>query len=388
MKGIKYIFVALFFIIICAEQVLNFTSDIKTKELSGAFNKAKKPSFSLATWFNNSFQDSMMNYYEQNLKLHNLYVRINNQINFTLFKQISAKSVLLGKNNQLYEDYYIDSYLGKDYLGEDTINKRVADLAMIQKALEDKNITLLTLISPSKPSIYPEDMPQEYVGLQQKKISNYDAYVKAFKANNINLIDYRNYFLLLKKDATYPLFSNLGTHWNGYGVTLAADTLIKYIENKRKIEMVDCMIDKGIISDTAWYYDHDLMKLMNLCVDLPGNPLYYPKVSFMNEQSRNKPNVLLIGDSYSLALIYTYPFFQHLFGPESEFWYYNTTILHVNANTSPISNYVVDQNLYEKIARKDVVILLFNEHNLKFFDFNFTKRMNSVLQTWPENKPN
>ena len=39
-------------------------------------------------------------------------------------------------------------------------------------------------------------------------------------------------FLNEKESLPYPLYSKNGTHWSYYGMCLAADTLIRFIEEK------------------------------------------------------------------------------------------------------------------------------------------------------------
>jgi hypothetical protein len=380
MKALKSIFFILFFVLICSEQILFFLPNFDSKSLAGAYSIPNKPKLTLPNWFNNKFQDSLINYFEFNLKLHNLYVRSNNQINFNLFNQSAAKMVLVGKHHQIFEDYYIDSYIGKDYLGVDTIKKRTLVLAELQKELANKNITLVTLIAPAKSSIYPQDIPNNYPGLEKKTTTNYDTYIKEFKHQKINFIDFRNYFLQIKNKVNHPLFSNLGTHWNGFGSSLAADSLIHYLEKIRNIDMVDCVIEKGYTSQEPKYYDNDLMDLLNLMYKLPCGQLYYPNIKFKDDQSKYKPKAILIGDSFSWAWIHTYPFFQNIFDKDSEFWYYNNVIYFANNGAYAADKIVDSSTLSEKIKNQDFIILLFNEHNLFEFDFNVSKNLKHAMK--------
>lgn len=385
MKLLKFIFVILFFALICSEQILYFTPSINSKPLMGAYSIPQKPKLTLLNWLNNGFQDSLISYFEYNLKLHNFYVRTNNQINFSLFSQSAAKTVVLGKNNQLFDDYYIDGYLGKNYLGADTIKNRVARLALLQQQLAERNVTLVTLIAPGKPSIYPEDIPNNYPGLHNKSTSNYDTYIKEFQKQHIHLIDYRNYFISIKNKIPYETISSLGVHWNGYGSAIAADSLIKYLEKIRNIDMVDCIMEKGITTQEARYYDHDLMNLLNLVYKLPSKPLYYPKISFKSTPDKYKPSIILIGDSYTWAWIHSYPFFQNIFSSNSEFWYYNKIVEFMNNGAYPKNKSIESFNLAEKVKQRDFIILLFNERNLFEFDFKVTERMLKALKMQPVN---
>jgi hypothetical protein len=381
MKAIKYVTVGLFFLILFSEEIFKFTPVHQPKNLVGAFTIPRRPKLNFTNLINYKFQDSFIDYFEYGLKYHNTYVRTINQINYNLFNKATAKSIAAGNNGQIFESYHIDSYLGKNYLGKDSIVKVINILSKLQQALEKRNTCLLVLIAPSKASIYPEDIASSYPGYDHKSVSNYDTYIEEFQKQKINYIDFRNYFLFLKKKESHKLFSNFGLHWNGFGTYLAADTLVKYIEKKKGIDMVDLLVEKGVVTKVPRYYDHDLMALLNLIVDKQGDELYYPKITFKHSENKYKPNVLIVGDSYTRSLIFTYPFFQNLFSIESEFWFYNLNVEYRNDTLNPNQeNLVRNFDLKQKIENRDYIILLYNEHNFLGFDFDFSKKVSKVLE--------
>ena len=147
--------------------------------------------------------------------------------------------------------------------------------------------------------------------------------------------------------------------------------------------MVDCMMEKGITTETPKFYDNDLMDLLNLLYKLPSNQLYYPSIRFNDSPEKYKPNTILIGDSYTWAWIHTCPFFQNIFDRNSEFWYYNRVVEFTNSGAYPSNKNVESFNLTEKIKQRDFIILLFNEHNLFEFDFNVTKNLQKAIKDYP-----
>ena len=145
--------------------------------------------------------------------------------------------------------------------------------------------------------------------------------------------------------------------------------------------MVDLLVEKGVVTKVPRYYDHDLMALLNLIVDKQGDELYYPKITFKHSENKYKPNVLIVGDSYTRSLIFTYPFFQNLFSIESEFWFYNLNVEYRNDTLNPNQeNLVRNFDLKQKIENRDYIILLYNEHNFLGFDFDFSKKVSKVLE--------
>ena len=208
----------------------NVFSFIKEKPLGGEYDLTEEPILELNNWFEGDYQDQFSIYFENNFGFRNFFVRVNNQIQYSLYKKPVADYIISGNGGQIHQIDYINSYLGKDYIGIDSINIGLKKLDYIRNQFKKIGTEFIIAIAPGKVSFMPESLPDRFK-IEPKDTSNYDMYIKGFKRYNFNVLDYRAYFQKLKKTVEHPLYTKGGVHWNGYAITIAADTLIKFIEH-------------------------------------------------------------------------------------------------------------------------------------------------------------
>ena len=378
MKTIKHILFLSFFIIIFGEQIQSHWWVVRAGYLAGAVNAAEKPTLTIDSWMSGNYQDSLMKYYEYSICLHPGFVKLRNQIGYSLFDEIKANGVEEGQQQHLYSNGYIDSYLGKDFLGDDKIIERVTKLAYVQQELKNRNIDLISLIAPGKPSIVPEYLPKKY-NLSKITRSNYDAYAEQFDKQKINYIDFKKYFFKLKLTSKHPLFAKLGVHWSGYGATIAADTLINYMQRIRNIKMINHYQISGTTTRIPRDTDHDMAVIMNLINEIPSDTLYYPNLVFVKDRAKTKPNVLIIGDSFVWSWIGFYHYFPNMFDTNSSYWYYNHNLGYTNGKI-PENILVSSFNLKEETLHRDFIIIINNESALLNFGNDFIEQMYDMLQ--------
>ncbi|MGZ4048894.1 MAG: alginate O-acetyltransferase AlgX-related protein [Bacteroidia bacterium] len=381
MRLTKHILFALFLLILLSEQVLFFKLPSSIGALKGAFVPVEKPVLSFDNWYSGQYQEQFMKYHEQNMFVHPLLIRLRNQISYSFFNELNSKDIEEGKNHVLFESAYIDQYMGKYFLGDDSIAKKIKKLAFVQAELKKRNIDLIFVIAPGKPSILPEYLPARY-DLSQKTKSDYDAYAEQLQKQKINYIDITSYFKKIKHNSKHALFTKCGTHWSGYGATLAADTTFKYLEKLRNIDLPDYYDAGGEESFIPRGTDADLGNVLNLMVDIPSDKMYYPKIIFKKDPSKTKPNLLIIGDSFVWSWIGFYEFLPNLFNEKTSFWYYNHD---VGWGANPENKLVKDLDLKNEALNRDVIIIVNNEVSLYNSGQHFIENMFKMLKKETEN---
>ena len=276
------------------------------EKLAGVEKKAVLPKFTVSSWFDGSFQNRFEAWYDQTYGLRDYFVRTDNQINFSLFHQVSTQqnlNLVLSRYNNLFERPYIISFLGLDAQSEKEIQVIAEQIQKLQNCLADYRIPFLFMISPSKATIYPELIPYYMFSLKSEKtLTNYDKLLPFLKKYGINYIDGQKFVSDLKRESNYPLFPKGGTHWNffaSYQITLQLLHSIDMLTGKRlnhlKLEKIDW--DK-----TPRQSDDDLARLANLWDPKPflsENP--YPVVHKETVKGAVLPNVLLAGASFANA---------------------------------------------------------------------------------------
>ncbi len=287
-------------------------------DLSGDVIVAKDINLSTRDWFSGVYSQSKEKYLNDNFGFRNFFVRLNDQLHYSLFKKVFAKDVVAGKDRFLYELKYLQAYAGMDYVGDEEIRNRFNKLKFIQDTLEKKGIHFALLFAPSKATFYPEYIPSPYDAFSKK--TNYLKYIETAKNTGIHFFDFNKLFVQLKPSMKYPLYPKTGTHWSIYGLYIAFDSLSRYMERVSGKKLSKFDYSNLQISDTLRWPDGDIESGMNTLFDLPHFKMAYP-ITKWDTANYYKPRVLTVSDSYWMAM-----YFQDLpkySFSESEFWYYN-----------------------------------------------------------------
>ncbi len=343
---------------------------VKVRKLDGSFVLAEKPEFTWKSWYSGEFQSKFNNYIEDHIGFRDFLVRLTNQIDFSFYRVPHAEGVVIGKEDQFFEYDYIREYFGGDFIGEEIIDKKIRELKFLQEYLKkEKNIDLILVFEPGKASIYPEYIPNWYFK-QGKSTTNSEVYLQKADQYEIKYIDFEKYFQQLKNNTEYPIYPQYGIHWSIYGMSFAADSLIRYIENLRQIDMPDVYIDSLKIEQHAKRPDYDVANTMNLLWHLPEKQkLAYPVFRFEDNPQKERPMVLTVADSYYWNIFNTrIP--KHLFKNEA-FWYFNALVY---PDTYIKKTRTSDLNLKEEIEKQDVIFLMVTKRFLYKFDWTFLNK--------------
>lgn len=326
------------------------------RPLSGAIKLVEKPQLTFNSWFSEGFQSQSEKYLNQNFGFRNPLVRLNNQLKYSIFNKALAKGVIIGKEDYLYEESYIKSYYAKDFLGKDIINEQMQKLRVIQDSLFAKGVDLVLVFAPGKGSFYPEYIPDYYDTV--RGITNHQYYNEQAKLMGINHIDFSSWFITLKDTASYCLYPKTGIHWSYYGMNLATDSLVCYIEKLQGIDMPDFVWGDIEIKKDLYGVDNDIEEGMNLLFPISNFEMPYPKINIVQE-NKVKPKTIVIADSYYWQL-HNEGYSKSVF--DAEFWFYFNKIYPPrDAQKTSVKNL----NLLDEIYKRDLVVLLCTEPILK-----------------------
>lgn len=375
-KYVRYIIVALFASLLIFPAIQTFKI-FELKNLAGSFELTPCPEFSKSSWFDGTFQEQFTKSTEDHIGFRAWFIRLRNELDYDLF-HIMHSGAIEGKDQVFYEEYYIASLYGAYNMGEAYMQRKLDKLQFVQDELQKRGIFFMLLIAPGKAAIYPEYFPAKWENAPRTE-SNYDLLHKLLGDRPINYIDMRSYLTKVKDTATHPLFPRCGTHWSGYTATVVADTMFRYIENKTHLNLTDYQFAKGICTNTDLRFtDNDIGESMNLFFDVPSWDMYYPKLIFKKRDSTtSRPDILSIGDSFNQSFLGFYPFFDSIFGKNSQYWYYNKCI---SWPDSIASKFIWTENLdYKKeIENRKIILLVTTDHNLKDFGFEFIDRLYEI----------
>lgn len=331
--------------------------------LKGHIERVERPAFNFKDWCSGSYQTKMNNRTQSKFGFRSVFIRLKNQIDYSFFNEIHARSVVEGKQGFLYEEAYINSYLGKSFIGDEAIISKAKKIKQLQDTLVQMDKSLIIVLAAGKATFYPDYFPAEYDSVKKTR-TNYQAYREQLTNHQVDFIDFNNWFLQLKDTSRYLLYPKQGTHWSKYAECLVADSLINYIEQKQEIDVPNLIINGIQLQTKPRFRDKDLEDGMNLIFDLDREPLAYPNFYF-DEHTEKELQALIVADSYYWGLHNMY--FSSAVFKEASFWFYNNDYY----NATGASGEVVDLDTIQETLDSDVIILMATEATLDSFAWRY-----------------
>jgi hypothetical protein len=331
------------------------------------------------TWQNGTFQSGFEAYLNDYVGLFPFFVRIHNQLEYSLFNKVNTSGVVAGKNNYLYEKAYIDAYYGKDFIGSSKIKGFTRYFKALQDTLASMDKVLVYMVATGKASYYPEYIPYQ---LPQDS-TNLEVFLHHFQKNNLNIINTVPWFLSMKDTLGHLLSPQFGVHWSYYGSALAVDTLVRFIEHKSNWDLPDFQITARPVSPQTRYFDNDIANAMNLLWEpQPDQPMVYPEIQW-NTKGKVRKKALMISDSFGWDMFETQGLYGKCFD-DFQFWFYYQTV-HTQTMAEgrnpeglpPLTRHV---NLHQILMDYDVIVILSNEPNMAARTFGFVREAYESLK--------
>ena len=368
---LRSLLLALIFILLCLPLIQDKFEFFEETPLNGDIVYPKEDSLTVDSWFSGSYQQKKEDVVNDLFGLRNFCVRLNNQVAFSFFKLAKANNVIVGRENYLYEEKYITSYMGQDMISNEKADETLKKLKFISDTLEKMNKQVLLVFAAGKASFYPEFIPDKYVKVNGQ--SNYQLMSQKAKQAGLHVLDVNAWFMAQKNKTKYPLYPQYGIHWSEYGSVLVADTLIKTIERLRNIDVPNVYIDSLKVEQPDGI-DYDIADGMNLLARLKSFDMANVKVGFESDSGKTKPSVLVISDSFYWGI---YDFGISKCFSNHHFWFYNKQVFPESFKTETRVNTL---NLMRQIGDHDVIVLMATESNLAHLGWDFIESAEMVLK--------
>ncbi|MFD1467931.1 hypothetical protein ACFQ48_06820 [Hymenobacter caeli] len=345
--------------------------------LGGAYTVAPRPEFSWASLVDNTFQPALERYLEDRIGFRGFFVRLRNQLGYSVFHESWAGNFAVGRGGVLFEQEPIDAYLGRDYVGDEEVRFNARRFRSAQDSLARHGVQVVFVIAPSKATFMPENLPRA-ARAQPRARTNYAAYAAALPAAGVHVLDFSRAFRQWRRTAPYPLFTKGGTHWSMYGGVRAADSLLAYLRHTLGVRPAPLRITGYEQSTTPRETDADLVTALNLLVAPASEPLAYPQLEFPPlGPGQAKPNLLLVADSFGWTWMYTH--IPNCFSDQTRYWYYNAEVAWPDVEQTPEGRDLAQLKTRAQYLARDVIVVMFNERNLVTFDKGFSRDVFNVF---------
>jgi len=361
--------IVLFFIFLLLPLTQQLTGVLPVKPLGGDELEVKEPEFHLKSWFNKEFQEDVETWYIASIGLRPWMIRTANQIRLSLFGQINqgrGTKVVLGKEDVLFENIYIEEYNNPPQRTDDYLDGYVWGVSRLQELLELHNIVFLLVLAPSKAEIYPEYLSEETKrpGREDRK-SHYQRILPLLDKHKINYIDGHKLFKDWKEQGAPWLFARGGTHWNYYGAGKIVQLMLDNISEKSGQDFDNIETNSFTTDSFPYGTDNDLESLLNRWFSGGTNQEQIHPV-YSRHETGKRPNILLIGDSFAFTLVHIFE--RQELVESIDLLYYSRRRFSWPSGINERIN-VSGLDFQKDMLDKDVVIIELTEQKLPKFGF-------------------
>jgi len=365
----KYInFSLVFLFIIGFPAIQTLTRILPENRLHGVNYGAPLPALNWDDWVHFRYQPRLNRHVEEEFGFRTFFIRLYNQVDYTVFRQPHGTGVVIGKEGYLFEKWFITSYYGRDYVGNNSINFKIRQLKKVQSYFKQNGKELVVLISPGKADFFPEYIPDRYK--YSPDTTNYSVMSEGIRKAGIPLLDFNSLFVKIKDSTNCALFPKTGTHWSQYGACVGADTLSGFVGALLNRPMPEIHLEQAVPRDTVMSSDSDLEDLMNLFFPLPRLPLCYPQMITQSDNEFNLPTAIVIGDSFFWGM-FNLPLTNRVF-KDVKYWYYNSSV-YPDSYTDSLQTSML--KFPEALNSADLIILMANPSSIQNIGWGFQERV-------------
>lgn len=174
------------------------------------------------------FYNQFEKWYQDRLRYRDKAIKRWKNINFT-FGVVLSDSLVLGKNGWLLNKY---SCINKF----ETPQKKADKIKELQNYCEQNGKKFIFMLPPNKESVYRDYFPEN---IQKKYKSPEYWHEQAYNlltANSINYLSVNKQLNGARKNEKHDLYFSDDHHWSYYGSAIAADLLMKKLEQELNID--------------------------------------------------------------------------------------------------------------------------------------------------------
>ena len=252
-----------------------------------------------------SFQKAVSSRVTDAMPVRPLLIRINNEIRFELFGELTAPHVVRGANGHLIERSYLEEYCARtDGMGAKFATDILPKLKDIQNYYRGHGGIFVYVVTPSKAAHLPEYFVDRVPcpstpGARAHLVSEY---VGMLKQGGINVVDTASLIHSLKGSYEVDLFPQGGVHWNDIGGARAVSAIVEEINRQAGHEIVPPFGFSYTLSGVTVGADRELVDLLN--VFFPPLGYQTPKVQFSPsapcaDSPAQRLDVAMVGSSFS-----------------------------------------------------------------------------------------
>lgn len=241
--------------------------------------------WSLSSLVDGSLQKAITSRVTEALPIRPLLVRMNNELRFEMFGELTAPGVVRGTGGQLIEELYLTEYCSRtEDLAEIRARAIIPNLKIIQDYYRSRGAVFVYLISPSKVAHMPEHFLTgvSCPSTAAARMQFVPQYAGLLKQAGIDVLDLATFIHGLKGKYEIDLFPQGGSHWNDIGGARAATLIAEEINRQAGKILAPPFTFTYTISGATSSVDRELAELLNV---------FFPPLAYLTPKVKFQPSV-------------------------------------------------------------------------------------------------
>jgi alginate O-acetyltransferase complex protein AlgJ len=276
---------------------------IANRTLAGVTLKKGRPKADVGSWMNGELQKGINSLISEHFAGRELLIRVYDQLLYRSFDKsyMDEEQLIDGKHRDLFErDYLADFGHYTEPIPSEEAEALVVMMRHLSKRLKELGSCFVFVITPSKASLYPEDIPDRYftkLKAGDPGPSNYEILVSSLKRYEIPYVDGRQITIEHKESFPVRVFPKTGTHWTRAVAYFSTAALLETIERESGREMPELSETIESVDGRPDDVDDDLFGLLNL-IEKPKQRYQHPIFQIADNWPKRKGIVTFVGGSF------------------------------------------------------------------------------------------
>ncbi|WP_424362139.1 alginate O-acetyltransferase AlgX-related protein [Methylocystis parvus] len=291
--------------------------------------------WTLDAFLDGETQKAFSNAIGQTMPVFPLAVRAKNQFLYSVFGASGAPNIVVGKDRQLFEDFYVREFCGRSAAPDAKKIDVWADrIRNIQTSVEAGGKNFVYLVSPSKAARYSRYFPARLscASVSTGTTEKLAPHLAALSARGVNYVDGASLISAVAPQYPIDLFPRGGTHWNYLGSAIATRELTRALNKDGKTPPLPLYDFNWSPRGEALGTDRDLVNLLNLI----WPDANYPTAAVTGKSAGDcgaPPKLFAVGGSFLVEIVTNLT--EAPCGAAVDYWHY------VHNATEPLGRFVV-----------------------------------------------
>ncbi|OON95592.1 MAG: hypothetical protein ATN36_07885 [Epulopiscium sp. Nele67-Bin005] len=265
-------------------------------------NKAKKPEVISGGQLNFQYFEELNDYLADNFNGREALIEANATLMENIFSTSADSQVIVGQNDWLYFSATLHDFTGKNLLTDIEIRQIAKILSLIAEYVQSEGAKFIFTVAPNKNSIYPENMPANYLASNQltnaQQLTPYldpSYYVDLFK-----ILDDSEEITYLKRDS----------HWNNYGAYLGFLAIMDKLELETNFNILNKEVRQefeadleGMLYPASGHFDEQVYYTFDTDFEFLTRFKTVEDIIIQTESPTGTNRMIVFRDSFGNALL-------------------------------------------------------------------------------------